>query len=136
MRRPTRPIRCSIALAAATTLALAACGSDGGGGGGSTEAFCEEIGSLADSDVETTEAQDLAALQAVAAAAPSDISDEMNQLVDAFEQVQSFDAETASEDDMTDFLALAGDIDAASTAVEEFASENCPDLPADFFSTE
>ncbi len=132
-QRTSRPTRRAIAVAATTTLALAACGSDGGG---STDAFCEEIVALDESDADTTEEQNLAALQALAAAAPGDISDEMNQLVDAFEQVQAFDAESASEDEMTDFLALAGSIDEASTAVEEFAAENCPDLPADFFGDE
>ncbi len=38
--------------------------------------------------------------------------------------------------DMTDLIALASNIDEASTAVEEFASENCPDLPTDFLSRE
>ena len=60
----------------------------------------------------------------------------MNELVDGFEQLQSFDAEAASEEEMGEFLAVAGSLDEASTAVEEFALENCPDLPADLFDTE
>jgi len=127
-----------IALTATAAFALAACGSDGdsSGGGGSTDAFCEEMGVLAESGTDTTEAEDLAALQAVASAAPSEISDEVNQLVDAFQQLQAFDPESASEDEMADFLELASSIDEAGAAVEDFAKENCPDLPADFFSTE
>jgi hypothetical protein len=60
----------------------------------------------------------------------------MNQLVEAFEQLQAFDPEAASEEEMADFLTLADGLDEASTAVEEFALENCPDLPADLFETE
>jgi hypothetical protein len=130
-----RPVRLAVGLTAAAGLALAACGSDSGGGG-STDAFCEEIQALAESSDDTTEAEDLAALQSVADAAPSEISDAMNELVDGFEQLQSFDAEAASEAEMGEFLAIAGGLDEASTAVEEFALENCPDLPADLFSTE
>ena len=83
-----------------------------------------------------TEEENLAALQSLADAAPSEISDEMNELVDGFEQLQSFDPEAASDEEMTEFLAIAGSLDEASTAIEEFALENCPDLPADLFATE
>ncbi len=130
-----RPVQLAVGFAAAAGLALAACGSDSGGGG-STDAFCEEIQALAESDGGTTEEEDLAALQSVADAAPSEISDEMDELVDGLEQLQSFDAEAASEDEMAEFLAVAGSLDDASTTVEEFALENCPDIPADVFATE
>jgi hypothetical protein len=56
-------------------------------------------------------------------------------LVDAFEQLLSFDAEAASEEQMGEFLEIAAGVDEASTRVEEFAAENCPDLPADVFGT-
>jgi hypothetical protein len=135
-QRTSRPIRLAIVLSAGTALSLAGCGSDSGGGGGSTDAFCEEVTALAASDADTTEEQDLAALQAVAASAPGEISDEMNQLVEAFEELQAFDAEAASDDEMADFLALAASIEEVGTAVEAFATENCPDLPAEVFSTE
>ena len=135
----TRPIRLATGLVATAALAIAACGSDEGGGeggGGSTEAFCEEIQALAESEGDTTEAEDLEVLQADADVAPGDIADEMDELVDGFERLQAFDPEASSEEEMTDFLAMAGDLDEASIAVEEFALENCPDLPDDFFSTE
>lgn len=131
--RPTRFVLC---LGAAAALGLAACGSDDGGGGGSDEAFCERIQAVAESTDETTEAEDLEALRSVADAAPDEISDEMDQLVDAFEQLQSFDPEAASEEEMTDFLALADGLDEASTTVEEYALANCPDIPEDVFATE
>ena len=134
-QRTSRPIRLAIVLSAGTALSLAGCGSDSGGGG-STDAFCEEVTAIAASDADTTEEQDLAALQAIAASAPSEISDEMNQLVEAFEELQAFDAEAASDDEMADFLALAASIEEVGTAVEAFATENCPDLPAEVFSTE
>ncbi len=132
----TRPIRLATGLLAISAMTIAACGSDDGGGGGSTEAFCEEIQTLAESEGETTEAEDLAALQTVADVAPSEIADEMNELVDGFEQLQAFDAEAASEEEMADFLVIAGSLDEASTAIEEFALANCPDIPADLFATE
>jgi Asp-tRNA(Asn)/Glu-tRNA(Gln) amidotransferase C subunit len=137
-KKSVRPIRLATGLVAAATLAMSACGSDddGGGGDGDTAAFCEEIQTLAESTDETTEEQDLAALRSVADAAPGEIADEMNQLVEAFEQLQAFDPEAASEEEMADFLTLADGLDEASTAVEEFALANCPDLPADLFETE
>jgi hypothetical protein len=140
--RLTRPIRLTTGVIAATALSLTACGSDdnggggGGSGGGSTEAFCDEIQTLAESTGETTEEEDLAALQKVADVAPDEIADEMNELLDGFEQLQAFDPEAASEEEMGDFLAIADGLDEASTAIEEFALDNCPDIPADLFETE
>jgi hypothetical protein len=123
-------------VAAAGALIVSACGGDDDdGGGGNADAFCEEIAKLAESGGDTTEEEDLAALQAVADAAPSEISDEMEELLDGFEQLQAFDPETSSEDEVADFLAIADSLDQAGIAVEEYAVENCPDLPADLFST-
>jgi hypothetical protein len=141
-QRTPRPIRLATGLIAAAALAMAACGSDGDagedggddGGGGGNEAFCTEIQALAESTEETTEAEDRAALQAVADVAPDEISDEMNKLVDGLEQLQTFDPEAATEEEMTEFLAFTDDLGAAGAAVEEFALENCPDLPADLFA--
>jgi hypothetical protein len=137
-QRTPRSIRRAAGLIAATALVMAACGSDsdGGAGGGDTEAFCEEIQVLAESSDDTSEAESLAALRSVADAAPGEISSEMNQLVAGFEQLLSFDPEAASDEEMTDFLAMADGLDEASTAVEAYALENCPDLPADVFATE
>jgi hypothetical protein len=134
-QRARRPIRRAIGLTAGAALVLAACGSDSGGGT-STEAFCENMSAIAESGDDTTEEQDLAALQAVADVAPSEISDDMDQLLDVYEQLQAFDPEASSEEEMGEFLAIVGQLDEPATKVEEFAMENCPDLPADFFSTE
>lgn len=141
-QRTTRPIRRATGLIAAAAMAVAACGSDGdtgggdGGEGGDVDAFCEEIQSLAESSEETSEAESLAALQSVADAAPDDIAGEMDELVAGFELLRTFDPEAASEEEMTDFLAIADGLDEAGTADEEFALENCPELPSDVFSTE
>ncbi len=133
-RRRSRATR--LALAASTTLALAACGSDdGGGGGGSTEAFCDEIEALAATGDDMSDAENLAALQSVADAAPGEIADDMDELVEALERLQSFDPEAASEEEMADFLDLAADLDEPSARIEEFAMENCPDLPDDVFGS-
>jgi hypothetical protein len=131
----TRTIRLGFTLAVGALLTLTACGDDdgAGGGGGSTEAFCEEITAVAESDDEGSQEANLAAIQAVADAAPSEIADEMNQLVDAFEQLQSFDPQAASEEQMAEFLEIAEGVEETSEAIEEYAIENCPDLPADLF---
>ena len=141
MRQSTsRPIRLAIALAATSTLALTACGDDdggeGGGGGASAESFCDEIAALGETGDDATDEQILESLRSVADVTPDEISDEMGQLVDAFEQLQSFDPETASEEEMGRFVEMAGELDAASASIEEFAVENCPDLPADVFGTD
>jgi len=127
-------MRLVVCIAAGGALTFAACG--GGDGGGDTEAFCEEIVRVSESGTDTTAAEDLAALQALADVAPSEISDQMDELVSVFEQVQSFDAEAASEEEMLDFMELAGSIEETGVEVEEFALENCPDLPDDIFSIE
>lgn len=139
-QRTPRTIRRATGLIAAATVLMAACGNDNGAGsddsGGSTGTFCEEIQALAESSDGTSEAESLAALQSVADAAPDEISGEMDQLVAGLEQLLSFDPEASSEEEMNDFLAMADGLDEASTAVEEFALENCPGLPADLFATE
>jgi hypothetical protein len=60
----------------------------------------------------------------------------MDQLVEAFEQLQSFDPEAATEDEIAEFVAIAEGLDEAGATVEDFTRDNCPDLPADFFGTE
>ena len=136
--RTSRSTRLAICLGTAAALTLVACGDDDGGsaGGGDTDTFCEEIEALAGSTAETTEEEDLAALRSVADAAPDEIADDIDLLVDAFEQLQAFDPEAATEEEMADFLALADSLDEAGTAIEEYALANCPDIPADLFSTE
>ncbi len=135
MHRRTRPpIRLVTGLALGAALTIAGCGDDDGGG--STEEFCEQISTLADSGGDTTEEEDFAAIQAIADVAPDEISDDMDQVVDAFEQFQSFDPESASEDEMAEFVELAASIDEAGTRVEEFSIENCPGLPDGVFNTD
>jgi hypothetical protein len=136
-RSTSRPIRIALALAGA--LALGACSSDGGDssdgdGSGSTETFCEEIATLADFDEDSTEEEDFAAIRAIADVAPDEISDEMDLLVDVFDEFQSFDPATSSEEELAEFLELADTIDEAGTSVEEFTVENCPDLPDGVFN--
>lgn len=135
-RRRSRPIRLVLGITMGAALTLGACGDDDGGGGGSTDAFCDELAKLADAGDDTTEEEDLEAIRAVAEVAPGEISDEMDQLVETFEQILAFDPETASEEEFDEFLAIAGDIEETSIAVEDFARENCPDLPEELFTTE
>jgi hypothetical protein len=133
-RSSVRPIRLAVALAAGAALALTACGDDDSSGG-DVDTFCEEITTLAESEDSGDDATNLAMLQSVADAAPSEISDEFDELVDAFEQLQSFDAEAATDEEMAEFLDIADGLDEASARIEEFAVENCPDLPAGLFTT-
>ena len=138
MARASRPIRLAVGLAAAGMLALAACGSEegGGNGSGSTDAFCEAFTVFADFGDEGTDERDLDALKATADAAPDEISDEMDQVVEAFERLRSFNPEAASEEEVAEMLTIAEGLEDASVKVEEFTMENCPDLPADFFGTD
>ena len=135
-RRAPRPIRLAVGLAAVSALTLAACDGDSDSSGSNTDAFCEEITALAGSGDDTTEEEGLEAFRSIADVAPDEISDEMDQLVEAFEQLQTFDPEAASEDEIAEFVAIAEGLDEASSTVEQFARDNCPDLPDDFFGTE
>jgi hypothetical protein len=134
--RVPRPPRILIGLASCVALALAACGSDGDSGGDDVEAFCDALAETTESDPDTTAAGDLEQLQAIADAAPSEVSDAMDTLVDIFEQLDAVDFENATEDELAEFEALLPTFEDATAEVESYARDNCPDLPDDFFSTE
>lgn len=139
--RASRPTRILIGLVACGPLALAACGSDGDSGGGDSggsdvEAFCAALAESAESDLDTTAAEDLEQLQAIADSAPGEVSDAMDTVVDIFEQLQDFDFETATEEQVAEFEELLPAFEEATATVESYARDNCPDLPDDFFSTE
>jgi hypothetical protein len=57
-------------------------------------------------------------------------------VVDIFEQLQGFDFETATEEQVAEFEELLPAFEEATATVESYARDNCPDLPDDFFSTE
>lgn len=115
---------------------LGACaGSDDSNSDSDLDTFCEEITALAQSDADTTEAEDVAALRSLADAAPSAISGDLDDMVDGLRQLQGFDAETASDEEMAGFLDMIDGLDEASVRVEEFALANCADMPADLFAT-
>jgi hypothetical protein len=139
--RAPRTTRIFIGLTACGSLALAACGSDGDSGGGNgagndAAGFCAALAESAESDLDTTEEEGLAQLRSIADSAPSEISGPMDTLVDAFERLQAIDFENATEEQMEEFEELLPAFEEASTAVESYARDNCPDLPDDFFSTE
>jgi hypothetical protein len=137
--RAARSSRILVALAACGSLALTACGSDGdgdSGGGDDVEAFCAALAESVESDVETTAEEDLEQLQAIADSAPGEVSDAMDTVVDIFEQLQGIDFETATEDELAEFEELLPTFEEATADVEDYARDNCPDLPDDFFSTE
>ena len=135
-RSTTRPIRLAIALATGGALALTACGDDdssgGGGGGSSVDAFCAELETFSAS---TNDDDDtfVADFKKVADAAPSEISGVMNRMLEAFERLDSLPDEPESEEQMAEMTELLESIEEPANAVEEFAVENCPDLPASIF---
>jgi hypothetical protein len=61
----------------------------------------------------------------------------MTKFLEVLERLQAFD-DPAFEDDITEteLADMDASLDEASLAIEEFAKDNCPDLPADFFSNE
>ena len=132
-QRTSQPIRLAIGLTTCATLALAACGGDSGGdsGGGNTEAFCDDLLAIASDGM--SDEDSVALFQAAADSAPNEISSEMGQFVDLLEQLLAFDEETATDAEMTSLADSAAALDASSTKIDAFATENCPDLPADFF---
>jgi hypothetical protein len=132
-RSTARPFRLAVVLAAGAALALTACGDDDGGGGGSTEAFCDELESFAAGTGDPEDPTFIADFRALADTAPSDISTEMDQMLEVFEAIEELPDEPASEEEMTEMLELAESIEEPIAAVEEFATENCPDLPASVF---
>jgi hypothetical protein len=134
---PRRTAARFAALIGAGVLVLAACGSDDGGssgegGGRSAEAFCAQLADSA-TDSTATDEEVLANLQAAADAAPSEIADEMNTLVDVFGELQEMDLAEATDEGMAAFQDLLPRLEASAAELETWAVENCPDLPEDFF---
>ena len=130
-RRTSPPIRLAIGLTTCATLALAACGGDSGGR--STDAFCDDLLAINEADDDISDEDGLALLQSAADSAPSEISSEMDGFVEMFEQLLAFDAAAATDEELAEFTANAPDFEESTTKIEEFATDNCPDLPADFF---
>ena len=136
MRRSTiRPIRLTVVFLLGGAMALAACGDDDGGGGGSTEAFCSELESFAASADASGEADDsfVSDFRTLAESAPDEISDEINEMLAAFESLDELPDEPETEEQMEQMMDLLSSIEEPSAAVEEFATANCPDLPASVF---
>jgi len=121
----------AIGLTTCATLALAACGGDSGGD--STEAFCDDLLAINEASDGMSDEDSVALFQAAADSAPNEISSEMGQFVDLLEQLLAFDEETATDEELTELADSAADLDESSTKIDAFATENCPDLPADFF---
>jgi hypothetical protein len=115
-------------------MAITACGSDDGGGdGGSVEGFCEELEAFATNVDDADDESFVADFRVLVDAAPSEIAGELNQMLEAFEQLDELPDEPETEEEMNEMLALAGTIEEPAAAVEEFAIENCPDLPPSVF---
>jgi hypothetical protein len=116
-------------------MALTACGSDddSGSGGGSVDAFCDALETFADEPADAGDPTFVADFRALAETAPSEISDEINEMLSVFEQIDALPDEPGTEEEMNELLELASSIDEPGAAVEEFAMENCPDLSASVF---
>jgi hypothetical protein len=130
MSRSTLVRSGSALLAIGALVAATACGGgdDGdGSSGGSTEAFCDEFAALADTDAEAAADPDL--LRNIADAAPDEISGAMDRFVEIAEELETFDEEEASEEDVDGFFTMLEDLEESSTEIEQFLVDNCPDLP-------
>ncbi len=110
-------------------LALAACGDDDGGDA-SVEAFCQELETFASSEDEASFVEDF---RAVADAAPSEISDETDQLLAAFEVLAPLTEEPETEEERVELLELIASIEEPTDALYEYVGANCPNVPADAF---
>jgi len=126
------PICLAIVLAASGALSLTACGGDSDSSA-STEAFCDDLLAInqASEDISDEDALDL--IQGAEDSAPSEISEEMSVFVSWLEQGLTFDAATASEEDLAGFDDMATDFEKSLAEIEAFAKENCTNLPDDFF---
>ncbi len=131
-QRTTRSIRFTTVLATVGALTLGACGSDGDSGG-SSEAFCDSLLAINEASDDISDDDGLALLRTAADDAPSEISQQMEEFVDLFEELLSFDQENATEEQITEFTERAENFDETSADIEAFATENCPNLPDDFF---
>lgn len=116
-----RPTRALIPLLVASSVLLFGCSDDGGGG--SEEAFCELLASDADLDIETPEGQE--AFQEAMDAAPDEVSDDMEVLADAFEELSGVD-ENDPEALAAAFEVMADpEVMAAMSNIENFGVEKC-----------
>jgi len=120
-------VRTLVAGALLGSLALAACGGDDDSASGDTEEFCSQVAVEVPDDA--TDAEVLANIEAIAAAAPSEIADDMNELATLFAQAQDIDLETADEQALADFEGIVARLGELGPSLEEWATENCPDLP-------
>lgn len=131
----TRPmsVRTTVVAVAASALLIAACGGDDDAGEGSTEAFCELVAEPVSPDASD---DDVAAqIEALTAAAPSEIADEMETLSDLFTSLQGIDLETASEDDLAAFDTALAEFQPLSAELEAWTVDNCPGIDEGVFST-
>jgi len=125
-------VRTIVAGALLGSLVLAACGGDDDSASGSTEEFCSLVATELPDDA--TDADVLANIEAIAAAAPSEISDEVNEVATAFGTLQAIDLETADEETLAEFEILLARLDELGPDLEAWATENCPDVPPGFFT--
>jgi len=126
-------VRTIVAGALLGSLVLAACGGDDDdSASGSTEEFCSLVATELPDDA--TDADVLANIEEIAAAAPSEISDEVNEVATAFGTLQAIDLETADEETLAEFEILLARLDELGPDLEAWATENCPDVPPGFFT--
>lgn len=104
------------AVAMAGVLAMAGCGDDDGGGEGSIEDYCR-LSQESDSSAEFPTAEEF---DEIRSAAPPEIRDDVNTLIDAFQDL-------GDSDDPEELFAVFDDpeVAAAIENLEEFEAENC-----------
>lgn len=104
----------------ATGVLLAGCSDDGGG---SKEAFCELLASDADLDIDTPEGQ--AAFEEALDAAPSEVSDDMDVLADAFEELEGVDENDPEALEAAFAVMGSPEVMEAMTNIETYGVDEC-----------
>lgn len=112
-----------LALAA---LGLAACGDSDEE---SADAFCSTLLEVSD-DFLNDDFDAVAGFQAIADAAPGEIKSDAQNMADKWQEFFDFTDEQKAQENVE----WNESMDASADAVEVFATNNCSNLPADFFS--
>lgn len=93
--------------------------------------FCTTLSAYIQSPSDPDEADDPADLEPVVRAAPPEIADDMQNLLDMFVQISAFDEMTASADEIAEFEAVLEEFDPLAAEMEAWWTANCPGFALD-----
>jgi hypothetical protein len=92
------------------------------------EEFCTALDVYIQNAPGPDEEADPADFEPVVAAAPPEIADDMQDMLEAMVQISAFDLETASEEQGAEFEATIAAFDPLAAKMQTWATENCPDI--------